>query len=150
MGALPGEGKRLGTGWLVGKLGCQAVSASVVFVGPSKSSCSLLGSLWREGDGGGGREAKGWAGWPTGRGQRQEGAGREEKREGAGGAEREGEREGRREGWGRPPGPPGSFKGSNFLVDGWASFPPPPSRPRRMGKGHTLTHTRTLGVSGQA
>lgn len=68
-----------------------------VSVGPSESGCSLPGSLWREGDRGGGREAKGWAGWPTGRGQQQEGAGREEKREGAGGAEKEerGREEGR-------------------------------------------------------
>ena len=90
----------------------------------SESSCSLLGSSGREGEGGGGREGKGWAGGQAdGEGTAGRGRGWGE------GAGREGEREGGREGGGRLPGPPGSFKGSNFLVDGWASCAPPPYAP---------------------
>lgn len=66
---------------------------SVLRAGPTGSSCSLLGSSWREGDRGGGREAKGWAGGRADReGTNREGAERET-REGAGGAEMERRRE---------------------------------------------------------
>lgn len=78
-----GRGKQPGAGWLVGGLGCQAVGVSVGVsvrqAGPTGSSCSLLGSSWREGDRGGGREAKGWAGRADREGTNREGAERGDK-----------------------------------------------------------------------
>lgn len=107
-----GRGKQPGAGWLVGGLGCQAVGVSVRQAGPTGSSCSLLGSSWREGDRGGGREAKGWAGRQGG--DEQGGGG--EGRRGRGLVElREGGSKGSWEGGGRLPGPLAASKEAIFL-----------------------------------
>lgn len=112
-----GRGKQPGAGWLVGGLRCQAVGVSVRQAGPTGSSCSLLGSSCgeRETEAVGGRLKAGRA---DREGTNREGAERET-REGAGGAKREKRREeGQLGGRGQASRPPGSFKGSNFLVDG--------------------------------
>lgn len=120
-----GRGKQPGTGWLVGGLGCQAVGLSVRQGQPGAAAHSWAVRGERETEAVGGRLKA----WRAGR-QGGDGAERETRREGASGAERKKRREeGQLGGRGQEACPPGSFKGSNFLVDGWAMWHPSPACP---------------------